>query len=262
MKTILVGVDFTKSSEHTINYAVALAKQSESKLLLFHGLMAPVVHTTSGMVFVEGETELKDSEKRMKTLQQELQKNNPTIKVDYELTYDNIRERVKKLASKNKISLAVLGIESKSAFAKFIGGTTSADIAGKIDCPIITIPERFKFDGLKKVIVSIDNKETVSSGLSKRIHSLLKSLGAVPEFVHVVTEDELHLHEKNKHPFPITNIESKDFNTGISNYAKKTNADAILLISHNYSLFHSLFIESNSKRLILSSKTPVISIHK
>ena len=54
MKTILVGVDFTKSSEHTINYAVALAKQSESKLLLFHGLMAPVVHTTSGMVFVEG----------------------------------------------------------------------------------------------------------------------------------------------------------------------------------------------------------------
>lgn len=262
MKTILVGVDFSKSSEHTINYAISIAKQSESKLLLFHGLMSPVVHTTSGLVFVEGETKLKDSQKRMKDLQSEITKNNPTIKVDYEVTYDNIRERVKKLASKHKISLAVMGLESKHSFVSFFNGTTSADISGKVNCPVITIPEKFKFEALKKIIVAIDNKETISSGLSKRIHSFLKKIGAEVEYVHVITEDELHLGEKNKHPFPVTNIDSKDFQTGISAYAKKSKADAIMLISHNYNLFHSLFIESNSKKLILSSKIPVISIHK
>ena len=262
MKTILVGVDFTKSSENTIDYAVALAKQSESKILMFHGLMAPVAHTTSGLVFFEGPDIIKDAEKKLKDLQTELSKNNPTITFDYEVSYDNIREKTQKLANKGKISIAVMGLESKSKISKFIYGTTSADVSGKIDCPVITVPEKYKHQALKKVIIAIDNKESISSGLSKRIHLFLKNSGAEAEYVHIITEDELILGEKNKHPFPVTNVKSKDFQTGISNYAKKSNADAIMLISHNYNLFHSLFIESNSKKIILSSKIPVISIHK
>lgn len=40
MKTILVGVDFSKSAENTINYAIELAKKAEAKILLFHVLTA------------------------------------------------------------------------------------------------------------------------------------------------------------------------------------------------------------------------------
>ena len=72
MKTILVGVDFTKSSDNTINYAIELAKQSEAKILLFHALMAPVVHTTSGLVFMDGENFIKGEEKKIQVLQAEL----------------------------------------------------------------------------------------------------------------------------------------------------------------------------------------------
>ena len=262
MKTILVGVDFSKSSDNTIEYAIEIAKKSEAKVLLFHALSAPVVHTTSGLVFMDGEANLKGEEKRMQNLLLQLSKKHSDVKFDTELTYDNIRERVKKLSKKNKISLAVLGLESKSKISKFIYGTTSAGLTGKIECPIITVPEKYKHQTIKKILVAIDNKENIGSGLSKRIHSTIDFIGATAEFVHIKTEDELELGEKNRHPFPETNIKSSDFKTGISSYAKKSKADAIMLISHNYSAFHNLFIDSNSKKIILSSNIPVISIHK
>lgn len=262
MKTILVGVDFTKSAENTINYAIEVAIKSEAKVLLFHALTAPVVHTTSGLVFMDNENFVKSDAKKMEELQQQLSQKHPKVKIEIELTYDSIRERVSKLSKKNKISLTVLGLETKSKISKFIYGTTSADLTGKIDCPIITVPEKYKHQQIKKILVAVDNKENIGSGLSKRIHSTIDFIGAKAEFVHIKTEDELELGEKNRHPFPITNIKASDFQTGISNYAKKSKADAIMLISHNYSAFHNLFLDSNSKKIILSSNIPVVSIHK
>jgi nucleotide-binding universal stress UspA family protein len=262
MKTILVGIDFTKSADNTIEYAIEVARKSNAKVLLFHAIAAPAIHTTSGLIFIDADSTLKSDEKKMNELLIQLSKKHPDIKFDVELTYDTIKERAKKLSKKNKISLAVLGLETKSKISKFISGTTSADLTGKIDCPIITVPEKYKHHEIKKILIAIDNKENISSGLSKRIHSTIDFIGADAEYVHIKTEDELELGEKNRHPFPVTNIKASDFHTGISNYAKKSKADAILLISHNYSAFHNLFIDSNSKKLILSSNIPVISIHK
>lgn len=262
MKTILVGIDFSKSSDNTLQYAIEIAKHSKSKILLFHMLSAPVVHTTSGLVFIDGKNFLKDSEKKMTELHKKLSTNHPEIIFDVEITYDNIREKINKLSNKNKISLAILGLETKSNISKFIYGTTSTSLTGKIGCPIITVPDKYKHQNIKKILITIDNKESISSGLSKRLHSLIKFIGAEPEYVHIKTEDELELVEKNTHPFKITNIKANNFQDGITLYSKKSKADAILLISHNYSAIHSLFIDSNSKKIILSSNLPVISIHK
>lgn len=262
MKTILVGVDFTKSSDNTINYAIEVAKKSSAKVLLFHALTAPVVHTTSGLVFITGNDFMKNAGKKMKELQTSLSALHPTVKFDFEITYHGIRDKVEKLAKKNKISLVVLGLETKSRISKFIYGTTSIDLTGKIDCPIITVSEKYKHHSIKKMIIAVDNKETISSGLSKRIHTMIKFLNVEAEFIHIKTEDELEIKQEENKRISITNIKAKNFQDGISTYAKKSKADLIMLISHNYNAFQSLFIDSHSKKIILSSNLPVISIHK
>ena len=52
-QSILVGIDFTKSSENALNYAIMLAEKSKAALLLFHVFDTPIVHTNSGAYFVE-----------------------------------------------------------------------------------------------------------------------------------------------------------------------------------------------------------------
>jgi hypothetical protein len=51
-KTILVGIDYTKSSENALNYAILLAEKSVSSIMLYHVYETPVVHTYSGAYFV------------------------------------------------------------------------------------------------------------------------------------------------------------------------------------------------------------------
>ncbi|MES2566700.1 MAG: universal stress protein [Bacteroidota bacterium] len=262
MKTILVGVDFTKSSENTINYAIKVAKQSGSKILLFHALTAPIIHTTSGLVFMGNDTTKKDTEKEMNTLLTSLSKKHTSVKFDMEITYEGITERVKKLAKNKKINLVVLGLETKTKIESFINKTTSLDLTGKIDCPVITVSEKYKKHNLKKMIVAIDNKETLKSGLSKRIHALINLLNIETEFVHIITEDELNIKQTTNRQLNVTNVKSADFKTGLSSYAKKAKADLIMLISNNYGVFYSLFIDSHSKKMILSSNIPVITVHK
>ncbi|MCD6018385.1 MAG: hypothetical protein K0S53_1506 [Bacteroidetes bacterium] len=262
MKTILVGVDFTKSSENTINYAIKLAKQSGSKILLFHALTAPVIHTTSGLVFMDNNKAKNDAEKEMKTLLAGLSKKNSSVKFDMEITYEGIKERVKKLAKNKKINLVVLGLETKTKIESFINKTTSLDLTGRIDCPVITVSEKYKNHSLKKMIIAIDNKENLKAGLSKRIHAIIDLLKMEAEFVHVITEDELNIRQTHNRQINVTNIKSADFKTGLSSYAKKTKADLIMLISNNYGAFYSLFVDSHSKKMILTSNIPVISVHK
>ena len=262
MKTILVGVDFTKSSNNTISYAVEIAKQSKSKILLFHALTAPAIHTTSGLVFMTGDEFAKDAGLQMKELQTHLSAKNKAVKFDIEITNSGIRDKVQQLASQNKISLVVLGLETKSKMSVFLNGTTSLDLTGKINCPIITISEKYKHHKIKKMLIAVDNKETISSALSKRIHSVIKFLGVDAEFVHIKTEYELEINQKVNKQITVTNIKANNIEEGITSYAKKSKADIVMLISNNYNAFYSLFVDHHSKKIILSSNIPVLSIHK
>jgi nucleotide-binding universal stress UspA family protein len=262
MKTILVGIDFTKSADNTVNYAIEIAKKSSSKILLFHPLTAPLVHTTSGLVFITGDDFIKDVGKKMEILKTRFSILYPKIEFDIEITYNGIRERVGKLSEQKKICLVVLGLETKTKIEKFIFKNTSVELIGKILCPIVTVPMKYKQHSIKKMLVAIDNKEEISASLFKRIHIMIDYLGVEAEFVHIKTSDELVINKGKSKQISIKDIKAKDFPTGIIFYAKQSNADIIMMISHHYTIFQSLFIESKSKQIILSSNLPVLSMHK
>ena len=51
--TILVGIDYTKSSENALNYALMLAQRTNAKVTLLHVFEFPVMHTNSGLYIVD-----------------------------------------------------------------------------------------------------------------------------------------------------------------------------------------------------------------
>ncbi len=158
--------------------------------------------------------------------------------------------------------MVVLGLETKTKIEKFIFKNTSVELIGKILCPIVTVPMKYKQHSIKKMLVAIDNKEEISASLFKRIHIMIDYLGVEAEFVHIKTSDELVINKGKSKQISIKDIKAKDFPTGIIFYAKQSNADIIMMISHHYTIFQSLFIESKSKKIILSSNLPVLSMHK
>lgn len=261
MKTILVGIDFTKSSENSLNYAIKIAEQSHSKILLFHALTAPMVHSNSGLFFIAVNNITKNSEQKMIELQAQLCANYKNIKFEVEITYEGIRNKVETLSKTHKISFVVLGLEVKNKLLKFLNGTTSLDLIGKINCPIITVPSKYKNHQIKKMIIALELIKPIGLKISNRIYSIIKTLSVEHEFVHIKTNEDVNMKQLNYKHLNIIEFNAQSLETGIKTYAKKSNADLIMVISHNYSTLHNLFKETDSQKIILSSSIPIISIH-
>lgn len=265
-KIILVGIDYTKSSENALRYALMLAKKANAGVLIFHMYEVPVVHTFSGAYFVSY-SEMQDYNlQKLEKYRDKFAKMHKGISIEVMATYKNVKEGVKELIRKHQVNYVVMGLDSGNKVSKFIFGTTGLELVVKISAPVIIVPESYKKHHLKNGILALDNTKTLSAGLMKRVNSFNRDFGISKEVVHVKTEDEF-LFVRNKTQMSVNKkwrikiIESDNFEKGILLYVKKKKSDMISVVSHSHSVVYNLFKETNTKKLAFKSKVPVMSIH-
>lgn len=265
-KRILVGIDYTKSSENALNYALMLAERSNASVILLHVFEFPIVHTNSGLYVVDYKAIKASDFEKLEKVKAKALKNYPKATIDCINTTDTIKEVVKDLAGKKKIDYVVLGLQTKDAISKFIYGTTGVNLSAKIDCPVIIVPEKYTQHELVHAAISVDNKESIKKKVIEKALDFTKSHKCNAKLIHVQTEDEFLLFKdksgKPKPTWDITTIEAVDFGKGIAKYVKDNKADLVVIFSHSHSVFYNLFNETNTKHITFNSKTPVMSIHE
>ena len=258
---ILVGIDFTKSSENALNYAVLLAEKSGFEITLFHVFDTPVVHANSGAYFIEYASLKQNFTERLEHYRKKIAEQHPLLIIHVFTTFNSFKAEVLDLVSKKKIQYVVLGLETKSKISKFIYGTTGVDIAAKIDCPVIIVPEKYKNHKLEHIVLSIDNHHKQHAKEIKQVKKFAELFKCSVNYVHVRTEYELIIEKSKNKDLPIELVNSKEFKTGISNYLKKHPKDLTVLISHQHNFLYHFFVESNTKEIAFQSKIPVMSVH-
>lgn len=264
-KRILVGIDYTKSSENALNYALMLAERSNAQITLLHVFEFPIVHTNSGLYVVDYKAiKASDFAKLEKVKQKALQKF-PKANIDCINTTDTIKEVVKDLAGKKKIDYVVMGLQTKDAISKFIYSTTGVSLSAKIDCPVIIVPEKYTKHELVHAAITVDNKESIKRKAVQKAVDFANLHQCNAKLIHVQTEDEFLLFKdkssKQKPTWDVTIVEAENFGKGITKYVKDNKTDLVVIFSHSHSVFYNLFNESNTKHITFSSKTPVMSIH-
>ncbi len=265
--TILVGIDYTKSSENALQYALMLASKCPSKILLLHVFDFPIVHTYSGLYTLDYKTIKESNAQKLEQVKKTALKALPNVEVETLNTSDSVKTVVKDLDKKGKINYVVLGLETKSKISKFIYGTTGVSIANKINCPVIIVPESYKKHQLKHVVVTVDNRENIKKRSIQMAFNFSEKFKATNELIHIKTEDEfLMVYERNPErdnkKWNVKTMESKTFQDGITNYCKKTPSDLIVLFSKSHSPIYNFFNETNTKLISFQSKIPVMSIHE
>lgn len=267
-KTILVGIDYTKSSENALLYSIMLAKKSGASLLLFHVFDLPLIHTNSGPYFVSySNMENEGDVAKLEKYKTDILSKFPKLKIEVMGSFNSIKQEIKNLYKHHDIDYVVLGLETKTKLSKFIYGTTGVDLAGKVDCPVIIVPEKYNQHQLLKMVVAIDNKKALKSRLISEIEELSTRFKVKKQYLHIKTEDEFLLVDekaakKSAEKLKPVTIEAMDLKSGIIKYTNKNQPDAIVLISRSHSAWYNLFNETNTKQIAFSSKIPVISIHE
>lgn len=138
---ILIATDFSENSEHAFEYALALAKQFQAKLIVMHVINEPVDlrgFYVPHISFEQLEKEIEDgAEKMMETFCQTRMADfsNYSTAIVTGIPYEEIIRKAQDTSS----SLIVLGTHGRTGLDHIIFGSTAERVVRSASCPVLTI---------------------------------------------------------------------------------------------------------------------------
>ncbi|HWY11304.1 MAG TPA: universal stress protein [Bacteroidia bacterium] len=267
MKTIIAGTDFSASSVNACEYAAFLAQKLNCKLTIFNMFEAPIIHSNVGLYGISYTSQRRTSLHNTNKLVNQLKKVFPKIKIDYFVTFGNLKQELRDFVSVHKVEAAVMGLESKDKISKFIYGSRGVNLAGKIDCPVIIVPSKYKVHKLSKILLAVDNNEKLLKSSLSGLEKFVKQAKTNIALLHARTEDEIFdpvitNMKFNGKKLPIEVIKAKDIQDGVKKYCAGGGIDLVTILSKRHSVFYNLFSESHTKKVAFATRIPVMAIHE
>jgi nucleotide-binding universal stress UspA family protein len=267
MQTIVAGTDFTKSSINACAYAAMLADKYKCRLVLFNLHDVSWIHANSGLFLMDMYRTKRKNEQKAKKQLEKLKTLFPELEINTFVSSGSFKKEIKTFTQHHQVKLIVMGLAEKNHFYKKVYGSHGVDIAGKLEAPVIIVPEQFKTHTLNHLVLAVDNNEKLHQSSLKEFESLIKTCKPKVDVLHCRTKEELFepikkIVKLNKVNYNIEVVPAKSLEKGIREFNLERLIDLVVIISRKHSLFYNLFAESNTHSIALDSKVPVMAIHE
>ncbi len=274
MKTIIVPTDFSVPSNNAMDYAVGLAKQTGSSVLLFHAYQVPVSMTDVPIVLISVEELQKNAETKMADVKKTLeQTTGGSVKTYAETRLGDTIDELENLCNNIKPFAVVMGTKGETGVERVIFGSTTLSAIKHLSWPVIVVPPGKKYSAIKKVGFACDFREVVKTTPIHFITDFIKEFKAE---IHVLNVDYKNSHFRPETPEesallhtmledlnPTYDfIEDENIETGIEKFAEKNNLDLVITIPKKHKLLESLFRKSHTRELVFHSHLPIMCVHE
>jgi nucleotide-binding universal stress UspA family protein len=275
MKPILVPTDFSKCSYNAVNFAIQIAKETNTKIILIHVYQNPIPATDLPMMeFSKEEPLIAAQEQLKKMVDFELLVNNDIKELDikYEAIEGLTINEIITSAKTHDAGLIVIGTQGASNLMDTIMGSNTANLIAKSTVPVLAVPQSAKYLGIHKIVLPTDfhaikDRSTFDDLLEivLRFNSkifiltILKGESNMPTLEQISEFIEL----KNyfgRIPYSIHTDVSDDIPEAIEKFAKEILADLIVLIPQKHNFLQLLFNKSLTRKLVLHTHTPILSL--
>jgi nucleotide-binding universal stress UspA family protein len=162
MKSILVPVDFSKSSTHAAHYALHLAKYIKANVTLCHADYKPIEVPTEAIGSRSGfdlATIKEESTNSLEEIASEMRDKEsaflmpgrfqPQIKCIAEP--GGVTDIITQLAAKEKSELIIMGMTGAGPIARLLFGSISRSMIDETRVPLILVPDGFQFNKIEKI---------------------------------------------------------------------------------------------------------------
>ncbi len=169
MKNILLPTDFSENSLNAIDYALEFFKgnsctfyilnvQKSSDFLSADLVTAAPEASIYEAIADDNKQQLKDLIKPYKL---------QFIQEDYSFKpifdFDNLVNAINETLAAHKIDLIIMGTNGTTNAREILFGSNTIQVIRKIKCPVIVIPEGFKFSNIENVLFSTFRSEDFNS---------------------------------------------------------------------------------------------------
>lgn len=275
MNTILVPVDYSLASFNAFHYALKIAGQFSSRVILYHASTVPVATPHVGVPLHS--SALVEAQERAKRYLEELEYSVPPdiarhIELESYTDTLEVENGIVAMCGKHRPSLMVMGMKVRGPIAGALMGSTVSRILGKSQCPILVVPEAAHYQPVKHIaygsLFEADEQPTID-----RLLEFAFLHEAVIHCVHVKTPNE----KKEKHmdvkldglramyrddiilnQIEVSAISHTDAMEGLLNYVDENEIGMLALHSRKRSFWSEMFNPSLCKRIVFLSKVPIL----
>ncbi|WP_162052953.1 universal stress protein [Pontibacter pamirensis] len=266
MNTLLVPVDFSENSLRALHYAVDLAAQSDTEVV--------VMHSFEKKSIVPGFNSGKPLESKTVAQQKldSLLANMDTRQVPVQAI---IREgdavgEINNAIEEFAVTLVVMGTGGAKNFKEKVFGTTTEAIAKLGLCPVLAIPEGATIGDIQNIVYAADfeNGDQVTA---MQLLQLKELMNASLTFLHVKSEsqpdyiDDEYIKESLVRQFPdaelnFVELQNKDIAEGITNYVRENKASLLAFTVLHREFWDKLFHSSVTSKLLQNLKLPMLAL--
>lgn len=275
MKKILVPTDFSTCAKAAEEFAFMLAKKIQAELIYIHVVITPVDWTKltkdQENFFPETKAAIAKAKDRLNELVDEAEK--AGLSARKILVYNDGNEKIHKYVGSENIDLVVMGSHGQYGFRDHILGSNTYSMLRRSDVPVFVIKENNPKKELESLVFATNFKEETGESF-KAVETLSEVMGVKLKVLFVNTPTyfmetndimnigKSYLKEFGNYAYDIHIIDAFKEERGILQFAEKSKADGIALVTSGKSDLMQYFSPSVTENLIAMTDLPVISIRK
>lgn len=157
IKTILVPTDFSIPADYAVHYAMDFARVFDASVVLYHAF---IPYESGFYPLAQSQKENLETEQnllnRLNTIKEAVSRSHPGVEVTAKVDRGPESAQLLEYCRKKKFDLIVMGTKGASGLKEIVIGSFTADVMANANCPVLAIPEKFRFKLPKKMTYASD----------------------------------------------------------------------------------------------------------
>ncbi|RPA67204.1 universal stress protein [Cyclobacteriaceae bacterium YHN15] len=275
MKKILIPTDFSTCAKAAEDYAFNLAKKIKAELVFLHIIITPVdwakLTKEQEDFFPETKSAIASAKEKLKVLLSRAQIEG--IESRKLLVFNDGNEKIHKYVESEHIDFVVMGSHGQYGFKEHMLGSNTYSMIRRSSVPVFVIKENNDKTAINKLVFATNFREETGESF-RSAEALAETIGAKLDILFVNTPTyfmetndiinvgKSYLKEFSNYAYDINIIDAFKEERGIIQFAEKSKADGIAVITFGKSDLMQYFSPSITENLIAMTDLPVISIRK
>lgn len=282
MKKILFPTDFSDTANNAFLYTLHLAKLYNAEVFITHIYDKKVISTLYGgqpelvaTIYVDVELDefeyFKEESKKLRMIAEE--NNLSDVKLNFIFKSGSLVSTLGEIIEKEKINLVVMGTSGATNFEKKLWGSNTMNALRSLDIPILSIPKKAIFKGVKNIGFASALKDSDKPILANLLNFyddnnlIIKVLYVIKNDKNIEVEEQLidkkiaswESEFRNEKLIFIKKI-SDSVTKGIYQLIFDENIDILVIAKRDLSFIDSLFTHSLSEDLAKKMDFPLLVV--
>ena len=275
---ILLPTDFSKNALNAIRYALDMYASQHCEFYLLNVFHVDGYSLDNMMVPEPGNSTYdaakKVSEDQFQKLLDILELHNTNTKHTYHTisSYNSLIDAIKDTIAKKDIDLVIMGTKgSTGAKGVILGTNTVATMEAVTDCPLLSVPEDFRFSPPLEIVFPTDFKTSYKRRELNHLLNISKMYETPIRILHILEEHKLSkTQELNKKlletilaatKYSFHTLTDTKVHKGIGFFTESRDSDMIAFLNKKHSFFGIMFSKPLVKEIGYHAKIPILVLN-